>query len=524
MFDGLPGNANLAHGLCLNARQHGGRVAIDVAGRSITYAELAAFAGRLAAQFASRRDSGRVGILASRSLAACAGILGTAWSGGTYVPLHLKLPEARLASLLGQLALDAVVVDARGAALLTPSVRAALPGLVILADDAPEVAADASINLHRLGRLPGDALAAPVNVAPDDVAYIEFTSGTTGMPKGVMVPVGAVNHYLGVMQAWFGFGPDDRAAETCDITFDLSVHNMFLAWLAGASLHIMTPLHMMAPSRFIREHQITTWLSVPSIIGMMQQTRTLAPGIFPSLRLSCFCGEPLPLAGALAWAEAAPNSIVENIYGPTEATIACLRQPVGATPVVTKKRQIIAIGHAYPGMKASILSESLTPLPAGTPGEIALSGKQLALGYFNQPELTAQRFPSIDGERWYLTGDLGVQDEQGVFHHLGRIDNQVKVLGNRVELEEIDMHLREAAGTQLAAAVAWPMRDGSASGIVGFVSGATAEPDAMQAALRRSLPGYMLPNAIREIGEMPLNSNGKVDRKALLARLEAERT
>jgi acyl-CoA synthetase (AMP-forming)/AMP-acid ligase II len=175
-------------------------------------------------------------------------------------------------------------------------------------------------------------------------------------------------------------------------------------------------------------------------------------------------------------------------------------------------------------MKASILSESLTPLPAGTPGEIALSGKQLALGYFNQPELTAQRFPSIDGERWYLTGDLGVQDEQGVFHHLGRIDNQVKVLGNRVELEEIDMHLREAAGTQLAAAVAWPMRDGSASGIVGFVSGATAEPDAMQAALRRSLPGYMLPNAIREIGEMPLNSNGKVDRKALLARLEAERT
>ena len=211
----------------------------------------------------------------------------------------------------------------------------------------------------------------PAPVSADTVAYIEFTSGTTGVPKGVMVPVGAVNHYLRVTQEKFGLRADDRVAETCDITFDLSVHNMFLTWNAGAALHLMSPLEMISPSRFIRDRAISAWLSVPSIIATMRKTKALVPGSLPSLRLSWFCGEALPVGAARAWAAAAPNSHVENIYGPTEATVACLWQPAVEPILATPSREIVAIGEPYPGMQAAILDESLHPLPPGTPGEIA---------------------------------------------------------------------------------------------------------------------------------------------------------
>lgn len=498
-------------------------LALSVGGAELSYEALAGLSRQVAGRLLPVRRTGRVGVLASRNLAACAGILGAAWSGGTYVPLNLKLPEERLVQLLDALDLDALVVDARGATLLTAAVEAHLPPAIILAADArPPVSFDGR-SVFRLDALPDGGPSEPVAIAQDHLAYIEFTSGTTGVPKGVMVPSSAVDHYLKVMQDWFGFTPEDRAAETCDITFDLSVHNMFLAWQAGASLHVMTPLQMVAPARFIRDRQITTWLSVPSVIAMMRQNRTLQPASLPSLRISMFCGEPLPVGAARAWGEAAQNSIVENIYGPTEATIACLRQPVAEPVIVTPSREIVAIGHAYPGMKAAILDADMKFVAPGTPGEIALSGAQLAAGYFGQPDLTAARFPLIDGERWYLTGDLGVEAEGGIFHHLGRIDNQVKVMGNRVELEEVEMHLRAASGSDHVAAVAWPVSAGSASGIVGFAVDSALEMPAIRDALRAKLPAYMIPSAIHLIDDLPLNSNGKVDRKALLADLDAGR-
>jgi D-alanine--poly(phosphoribitol) ligase subunit 1 len=495
-------------------------LALSVGGVDLSYLQLADFSRRIAGCLGPGRKTGRIGILASRSLAACAGILGAAWSGGTYIPLNLKLPEERLIQLLQTLELDALVLDTRGAAMISEAVAHHLPPTLLLAADARVPPSFGGSTVYRLDQLPAAGPAQPVLVDAEHLAYIEFTSGTTGVPKGVMVSSGAVNHYVEVMQDWFAFTPEDRAAETCDITFDLSVHNMFLTWRAGASLHVMTPLQMVAPARFIRDREITTWLSVPSVIAMMRQNRTLQPGTLPSLRISMFCGEPLPVGAARAWVEAAPNSRVENIYGPTEATIACLRQPVIEPIAVTPAREIVAIGIAYPGMRAAILDAELKPVAKGQPGEIALAGTQLATGYFGQPDLTASRFPTIDGTRWYLTGDLGVEAEDGLFHHLGRIDNQVKVMGNRVELEEVEMHLRWAAGSDHVATVAWPSTAGSSSGIVGFVVGATGDVPSIRAALRDKLPGYMVPSAIHLIGELPLNSNGKVDRKALFAALE----
>jgi amino acid adenylation domain-containing protein len=484
---------------------------------TLTYGELAATAARMAGLIAPALKTRRVGLLATRSLAAYAGLAGAAWAGAAYVPLNQKWPEERLIALMGALDLDALVVDRNGAELLTPEVRAAAPALIIAADDAAPVA-----GAIRLRDLPEDGLARPAPVGEGDLAYILFTSGTTGMPKGVMVSAGSLARYLEQTRGWAGFTASDRVAEAHDLTFDLSVHNLFLALEAGSSLHVMSPLDMMAPQRFIRANAITCWMSVPTIITMMKANGALKPGVFPGLRLSVFCGEPLPMPAVEAWADAAPNSVVENIYGPTECTVVCMRQRLTPDAPVTPKRNILAIGAPYANFEIGIFDADQDPLPQGAIGEIALKSGQLSDGYFNAPEQTARAFRMIRGERWYLTGDLGYQDADGVFHHMGRADNQVKMKGNRIELDEVDMHLRAASGTELACTVAWPVIDGSAQGLVGFTTNSGMGADAIIAAMLEKLPRYMVPSRIIHLEALPQNINGKTDRKALAAMLDAD--
>jgi len=492
--------------------------AIVTAGRSVSYGWLGSRAPRLAALFAAGRRSARVGILATRSVEAYLGIVAAAWAGSTYVPLNLKWPQARLVELLDLLDLDALVVDAAGEGLLTPAVRAAAPHTIVVPEGS---ALAAQAGFVALDRLPLRRLAEPVAVAAEHPAYIIFTSGTTGVPKGVVIAAGSLQHYLDRTEPWTRFTAADRVAECCDVTFDLSVHNMFLAWRAGSALYLMSQLELMAPARFIRSHEVTVWLSVPTIAATMRRLGSLRPGIFPNLRLSIFCGEPLPVAVAQAWQAATPNGVVENIYGPTEATVVCMRQTLTEPPLATVGRGTLAIGRPYETMTVALLDEGQRPVAHGQAGEIALSGPQLAIGYFSAPAQTADRFRMIDGRRWYLTGDLGRQDEAGIYHHLGRIDNQVKLKGNRIELEEIDAHLRRAAGSDTVAAVAWPVSFGSADGLVGFCSGTGLDAQEIRRRMRLTLPEYMVPGAVHVLDRLPLNVNGKVDRKALLETLAA---
>lgn len=510
-------NFNLAAPFFRTARAHPERLALRAGKVECTYGRLAALASAISGFVGSRSASRRVGILASRSIEAYAGILGAACCGATYVPLNLKWPEDRLVALFGALELDALVVDANGAALLTPAVLGAAPGLIVVPDGA-DLKADGR-DVRRIGDLPRTSLSEPVHAGPDHVGYIIFTSGTTGMPKGVMISAGSLDHYLEQTRGWTGLTPDDRLAETCDVTFDLTVHNMFLAFEAGASLHLMSQLEMMAPARFVRANDITVWMSVPTVIANMRRTGQLKAGIFPTLRMSIFCGEPLPVSAAQAWAEAAPNGSVENIYGPTECTVICMRQTLTDPPRVTEKRNIVAIGTPYATMDVAILDTGQQPVPQGDPGEIALSGPQVGIGYFGSQEQTADRFRTIRGRRWYLTGDLGRVDAEGIFHHLGRTDNQVKVKGNRIELEEVEAHLRAAAATDIVAVVAWPVVDGSAQALVGFASGTDEPEDAIRKAMGKQLPRYMVPETVHVLGELPVNVNGKIDRNRLKARL-----
>jgi amino acid adenylation domain-containing protein len=512
-------NFNLAAPFWECARVHPGSVALVVARREFTYDALAQKIARLAGYLAPRLKQRRVGVLATRSLEGYVGVLGACMAGATYVPLNLKWPAERLVKLLGLLQLDALIVDRNGIGLLAPEVMAAAPDIIIGPEKA-DMPATVDPRIMPLDALNDAPLAAPVMVAPQHEAYIIFTSGTTGLPKGVVISAGSLASYLAQARPWTGLGPEDRVAEAHDLTFDLSVHNLFLTLESGAALHVMSALELSAPQHFIRSHGITAWMSVPTIVNMMRAAGSLKPGLFETIRLSIFCGEPLPGATVEAWAVAAPNSAIENIYGPTECTVVMLRQSVGAEMPLTPGRGVVAIGAPFSDGKIAILGPDLQPVAAGEPGEIALGGPQVGIGYFTSPEQTADRFREIGGERWYLTGDLGMCDAEGIYHHLGRTDNQVKVKGNRIELEEVEAHLRLAADSTVVAVVAWPFVDGSAAGLVGFVAGSVETAASIQTNMLRSLPRYMVPEVIHLKDALPVNINGKVDRRALRSLLE----
>lgn len=520
-------NYNLACAIHRHAEATPDAPAVSCQGRHLSYRELAAGAARLAACLRAEAtwpkvdgEPPRVALLASRGVDACVALIGACWAGATYVPINLKAPEERILNLLAQCNFAALVTDDAGARLLGPRLLAACPALIVHAGQEPPPAA-ASGRVVRPGALPPCPLPAPAPMAAGDTAYIIFTSGTTGVPKGVMISAGSARHYIAAITAHLGLRASDRALETCELSFDFSVHNMFSTWEAGAALHILPATQVMNAVKFARSAGLTVWNSVPSLAGMLRQIRTLAPDSLAGLRVTVFGGEQLPAGTAAAWRQAAPGSAIFNLYGPTEATVFCLSQPLEDPLPITPNRDCVAIGTPLPGSLACVIDERGRPLPDNVAGELAIAGVQLAQGYLNAPELTAERFPTLDGQRWYRTGDLAMRDSAGRFHCLGRIDNQIKVMGYRVELEEIDAHLRAASGADVVGTVGWPVSDGVARGIVGFVGTSEVDAGSIIAALKERIPAYMLPARIVAVADMPFNASGKVDRRALAQLLEA---
>lgn len=507
---------NLAQSVHEHASRNPSQLALSVGGVDFSYRALADSAGRVSGWLGS---ASRVGILAARSLDAYLGILGTCWAGGAYVPLSPRLPPERLMKLLEITALDALVVDSQGLKLLAKGGAAFSPRRVLFPTGGSVMLADREhgrltvAGSHSLQCLGSPRSPKPLN--DDNLAYIIFTSGTTGTPKGVMVTAGSVFQFLAVMEKRYCLTPDDRVSQASELTFDVSVFEMFLSWRLGASVHVVPPEQLMAPLSFIRQKELTVWSSVPSIAAFMRRMKMLKPGVLPSLTYSVFAGEALPFSLAEIWQSAATNSVVDNMYGPTEATVYCLGDRFVAAAEATTGRNTVPIGRPIEGIEAAILNSSLKWSPDNEQGQLAIAGKQLARGYFNDAAETASRFPVIDGRRWYLTGDLVSRDSYGVYHYLGRIDHQIKVLGQRVELDEVEAHLRAATGSDSVAAVAWPIEDGSAAGIVGFVAGCEVSLSEVRDRLKARLPRYMVPRHIYTLEVLPLNSSGKIDRPEL---------
>lgn len=511
----------LISGFLRSLRAHPHRVALELGEQLLTYAELWERGGRIANSLNGCLDPSAplVALFANRSVTAYSGILGILAAGRGYVPLNPKFPVDRTLSMLSASGCKAVVVGEEceeAVKSLLPKVREPLTWLLPDRRDSAGIENFAPHRVITAMDMPGVADPRDPRVDGQATAYLLFTSGSTGTPKGVAVSQGNVTSYLSYVGPRYAIHPEDRCSQNFDLTFDLSVHDLFACWDAGAAL-CPFPEQYLVPASLINEKELTVWFSVPSVAMFASKLHLLEPGAFPSLRLSLFCGEALSARLATAWEQAAPNSIVENIYGPTEATIAITHyrwDPVRSPPECV--RGIVPIGWMFDGQECAVVDDNLSPMPTGETGELCLAGSQVTAGYLHDPLRTRQQFVQLPGSaqtNWYRTGDLVKKDERGCLYYLGRKDHQVKISGYRVELQEIEHVLREAANTELAVAVPWPVSEGTASGIVAVIGGLDSSHDALIIKLcAERLPKYMVPTQIYHFADLPLNVSGKLDR------------
>jgi amino acid adenylation domain-containing protein len=521
-------------GFLASAKHFSDRPALEVAGRTWTYAELEARASSIAAALAYRTPDGGpplTAVFAYRSAIAFAGVLAALLRGHGYVPLNPTFPVERTRSMLVRSGARAVIIDATCEA----DVERVLVGvderlLLIFADRADTAELALKFPTHEVignAELRRNPAFAPIASDPQAIAYLLFTSGSTGIPKGVMVSHANVAHFVDVMIDRYRTNERDRFSQMFDFTFDLSAFDLFVAWESGACIVCPSKDAAFMPYAYLQEANLSVWFSVPSIAVQMRRLRMLDPEMYKTLRISLFCGEALPAVLAEAWTLAAPNSFVENLYGPTEATIACAhyRWDPSRSPSESE-RGVVPIGAPLEGMSALVVDESLAEVAPGEAGELLMSGPQVSLGYWNDADKTALAFvvPPGKTERYYRTGDLVRRPTaDGAMQFLGRADNQIKIRGYRVELGEVEAALREVCGVAIAVAVGFPKNESGAEGLVAFVGAPSVDAKAVKQKLKEKLPVYMVPAQVKALEPMPLNANGKVDRSALIAMLEVKK-
>jgi non-ribosomal peptide synthetase-like protein len=476
--------------------RHGDRTAVSFEGARLTYRELDARANRLA-HLLQERGAGPgvyVGLLLPRSIEAFAALLAILKAGAAYVPLDPDYPPDRIGAILQDSGARLLVSSTGMAARLAPG-----PWSSVLLEE------EARALETRSPERP-----AP-RARPSDPCYAIFTSGSTGRPKGVAVAHRSACNLVRAEGALFGVTPEDKVFQGFSIAFDASVEEVWLAFHAGAELVAASASRVrsgpLLPS-WLKEQGVTVLSTVPTLLGTFEED-------LPGVRLLILGGEACPADLVARWAT--PGRRMVNTYGPTEATvIATWADLVPGRPVT--------IGRAIPNLRAYVLDEALAPVPPGAEGELCLSGVGLALGYLGRPDLTAERFPANphpDGpftERLYRTGDKVRLDAQGDLEFLGRFDDQVKLRGFRVELGEIEAALRGLPGV-LAAAAAVRGEDGP-DVLVGYVvlrDGTALDEDALRAALRATLPPYMIPARVAALDALPTLASGKLDRKSLPA-------
>ena len=499
--------------------------AIRVRGRSIPYQELNERALSVAAaliECGAEREA--IGIVGQRKASSYLGVVGILFAGCYYTPINPKYSEARVLSILRDAKIRFLVGDRSDLEMLEP---------VLASKDAPHIEA---IILPE-GYAPADRnwrdesslrkltpLKRPLDVDLKDLTYLLYTSGSTGIPKGVQVTHSNVLAFLRGMSEMYILGTGFRASQTFDFSFDPSVSDMFFTWSKGGVLCVLPEEEVLLPHEYIRRERITFWNSVPSIAGFMKKMGHLPTGYFPELRNSMFCGEQFPRHLADAWQNAAPNSTIENLYGPTEATIYISRHVY--TKVETNKsfkNSIIPIGRPFPGHEFSLIGESGKKLSKGEIGEIVFKGPQITKGYLNDQAKTDSLFVTFDWDptedKWYKSGDLGFYNDENNLECIGRRDNQIKIAGRRIEIGEIEAVLARYPSTQDAVVV--PLKDEHqvSIGCMAFTLNEISRQD--QDFIRQEsnmfIERVFFPKKIITIEAFPLAPSGKIDRNALAA-------
>lgn len=516
------------------------RLAVVDGERSITYGELDARSNQVAHLL---RDLGvrrgdRVGVYIDKSLESLVGIYATLKAGAAYVPFDPSAPVRRLGYMTADCGIEVLLTGARKRASW-PRLRnagASLRALVVL--DSPGDALEeaegelSGVTIHGsdvASRLPTTE---PADDAIGmDLAYILYTSGSTGAPKGVML-----THQNGLaFVEWaaeeFHVSATDRLSSHAPLHFDLSVFDLFAAALCGASVALVPPKMSMFPievARFIRDRGITVWYSVPSILSMLVLRGGLRPGDFPALRTILFAGEVFPPAYLRELMRLLPHVRFANLYGPTETNV-CTWYDV--PPLPQDQTEPIPIGRAIADDEVFAVTDDGRIASPGEVGELFVRGSTVMRGYWGDPGRTAEKlvphpFRGDPHDLVYRTGDLASLDPDGNWRYLGRRDAQIKSRGYRIELGEIEVALYADPRVEECIVVAVP-DDMVTNRIKAYVVTRTpVDERALARSVAERVPGYMVPEMWEFRDRLPRTSTGKVDRQALVAgpvRTEATR-
>jgi amino acid adenylation domain-containing protein len=507
------------------ASLHPSQVALEVADETVRYSELLDLAERLATTLVARAGGrpSAVALLTGRSVAAYAGYLAALRLAATVVPLNPSFPLARNLRICRSANVDFIIADPSGREQISELTAQSGAPWVLL-----ESGGDGrSVPWYEV--IDESPWSEPYDGEPDAIAYVLYTSGSTGEPKGIPIRHRNLADLLPFCAGRYATGPGSRFSQNFDLTFDVSVYDMFIPWYSGAAVIVPQIAELLNPARFVATKRVTHWVSVPSVISVSRRLRLLRPGSMPELRWSVFGGEQVTYAQAAVWAAAAPHSVIENFYGPTEVTISAVAYvlPAGQASWPATSNDTVPIGEPYPHMETMIVAEDGQP---GDEGELFIRGSQRMSGYVDLAN-NSGRFASFDGQRavpfdgapvpgdyWFRSGDR-VRLEHGQLVHLGRLDNQVKVRGYRVEPGEIEAVLRTHPKLVDVVVLGLPATDEIV--LHAAYTGSPVEPAELSALAAERLPPYMVPEQYWHLDEFPLNANGKTDRLTLATALRS---
>jgi D-alanine--poly(phosphoribitol) ligase subunit 1 len=465
------------------------RIAHVSGGTTLTYSELRRRSDALASYLAQHCADDRrpIAVLGHREPEMLVAFLGAVKSGRPYVPLDTALPQRRI---------DNILATSRAALTLTPE------------------------EIRRFSA--GDAPAPGECAASEDSFYILFTSGSTGEPKGVIITVACLEHFLTWMLAEQQFTERNEVfLNQAPFSFDLSVMDLYCSLATGGSLFSISRELIESPKKLytaLASSAVTTWVSTPSFAQMCLVEEKFAEAMLPQVRRFLFCGETLTPQTAAQLLQRFPKAQVWNMYGPTEATVATTS--IRIDDAILEQYSPLPIGRTMPGTEIFLANENQKPVPANERGEIVIAGPNVSPGYLGRPDLTADAFFQHRAGRAYRTGDLGRFRDDLLFFE-GRIDEQLKLSGYRIELGDVEANLR-ALATVRDAVVIPVMKNGTAQSLAAFVVLAGRDDAShfelsykLRNQLSERLPVYMLPRKFIFLDTFPMTANGKVDRANL---------
>ncbi|MBF0540423.1 MAG: amino acid adenylation domain-containing protein [Nitrospirae bacterium] len=509
-------------------KKNSDRTALEVNDLTLTYTQLLERALKYTALINKIKNEEDIfiGLFAYRTHTAYEGILGILFSGLGYMPLNKTLPIERTKKALINSGISKIIVDTTSIKYLSSLLSGIEKKFTIIVSDEQILRSYKDIlKPHTIITLEnGNNNQDFMDITSDTYAYLLFTSGTTGEPKGIAIRHKNIVNYIENLNNFSSPTCEDRFSQMHDLTFDNSVFDMFFCWLNGGSLCVPSDQYLLMPWAFLKDKLLSIWFSVPSVAVLMKRQKMLKKDMFPTLKWSFFAGESFSDSLAKDWKDASPNTRIINLYGPTEATVDCSYYE-WVKDISTKEslNDILPIGKPFKNMDLIVIDENLQIVPPGNKGELCLSGLQVTEGYWNNIELTEEKFIKVIKNdeiiKYYRTGDLVVYNESYGFNFLGRIDDQIKILGYRIELQEIEAVIKDIVKTETVSAVGWPVTERQVDGIYVFISGVNMESAYIINLCRKLLPNYMIPKKIIFLDALPLNVNGKTDKKKLIQML-----